>query len=137
MRSGDGDRPFLLTICILTLSFFLPALHAGEYLVSYRYTVKDAMLYNEQLLISPAMQKCKGKAQHPLVLESIDDKTLHDVIHKNNERFIDYLHHLGLQVRHTEQTTNMQNSSITVMTLPTTCFKVDFNDNSVTIAPLK
>ena len=139
MRSGDGDRSFLLTICTVTLTLFLypSALFADEYLISYRYIVKDAVLYNEKLLISPAMQKCEGETHDPLILDNPYDDTLETIIDKNNETFIEYLHRLGLQVRHTEQTTNMQNSFTTIMTLPTTCFKVDFNDNSVKIEPLK
>ena len=136
MRSGDGNRSFLLTVC--TLIFLLsPVLFAGEYFISYRYVVKDAMLFNEQLLVSPAMQPCKGIPNETLLLDNPNDATLKEIIQHNRERFITYLHHLGLQVQYRETTTNMQNSSTTVMTLPTTCFKVDFNDNSVTITPLK
>ena len=136
MRSGDGNRSFLLSVCTLIL-LLSSALLADEYLISYRYVVKDAILFNEQLLISPAMQQCNGKPYKKLILDNADDATLKEILQKNNEKFIAYLHSLGLQVQHREVTTNMQNSSTTVMTLPTTCFKVDFNDNSVTITPLK
>ena len=138
MRSGDGDRSFLFTICaIIFCLFFTSAIYADEYLISYRYVVKNALLYNERLLISPAMQKCKGTTYSNIILDNKKNDTLKHLIQKHREEFLAYLHHLGLQVWHREQTTNMQNSSTTVMTLPTTCFKVDFNDNSVTIAPLK
>jgi len=99
--------------------------------------VKDTALYNESLLISKAMQKCSGQATHFLELESNGSTDLHKIIINNHERFISYLHKLGLSVEHQEKTTNFQNSSTTILTLKTTCFKVDFNDNFAIISPLK
>lgn len=137
MRSRDGDDSILRTICAVIIIFCSLALNANEYLISYRYVVKDAILYNEHLDISPAMQKCKGQVQDSLILDPKNSDNLQTIIDDNNEEFIEFLHKLGLQVKHHEKTTNYQNSSTTVLTLKTTCFKVDFNDNSVKISPLK
>lgn len=136
MRSRDGDHSILRTICALII-FGSLELYAGEYLISYRYVVKDALLYNEHLDVSPAMQKCLGKAQKSIFLDPHNSEDLRSVIEENKQEFVQYLHKLGLQVQHREKTTNFQNSSTTVLTLKTTCFKVDFNDNSVKITPLK
>ncbi|WP_304546027.1 hypothetical protein [Sulfurimonas microaerophilic] len=136
MRSRDGDRSILFSICALII-FSSLAINASEYLISYRYVVKDALLYNEHLDVSPAMQACTGLPQKSIFLDPHNSEELKTVIEKNKQEFISYLHQLGLQVQHNEKTANFQNSSTTVLTLKTTCFKVDFNDTFVRITPLK
>jgi hypothetical protein len=99
--------------------------------------VKDAILYNETLHISHAMKKCEGKPQLELILENTTDGNLKKLISQNSEEFLNYIHKLDLHLKHKEQTLNLQNTSTTILTLKTTCFKVDFNDNFARIAPLK
>ena len=136
MRSRDGNRTFSLSICSIIL-FNSLVLNASEYLVSYRYVVKDATLYNESLSISNAMKECKGTPQKALILENDSNNDLKSVISKNSDKFINYIHKLGMNVEHKELTLNAMNKSTTILTLKTTCFKVDFNDNFAKIAPLK
>ena len=135
MRGRDGNNALLLRLCsaIIFISF---TLDASEYHVSYRYMVKDMVLFNETLLVSQAMTKCKGKPQEALVLEN-DSKDFKKIVDKNSNEFIDFIHSIGLHTEHKDTTINSLNSAITILTLKTTCFKVDFNDNFVTIAPLK
>ena len=83
------------------------------------------------------MKECIGKPYSSIILETRDDKNLKKIISFENERFITFLHKLGLSVSHKEETLNYQNKSTTILTLKTTCFKVDFNDNFVKISPLK
>lgn len=136
MRSRDGNRSITHAICSLILLSSL-ALDAKEFLISYRYMVKDATLYNETLYISPSMKKCSGKSYNPLIVPSFGNDDIKLTIEKNSETFLDYIHKLGLHVKHNELTINAQNKSTTILTLKTTCFKVDFNENSARIAPLK
>lgn len=136
MRSRDGNRTFSLRLCSVIL-FNSLALNASEFLISYSYTVKDATLHNESLLISKAMKKCSGTEQKSIILENNGNKDLKKIISNNNEEFINYIHKLGLHIEHNEKTKNYQHSSSTTLTLKTTCFKVDFNDNFARIAPLK
>jgi hypothetical protein len=136
MRSGDGNRTCTLSIFKLILLFYSLVLSAGEYFISYRYVVKDAILYNENLDVSRAMHKCLGNPSNPLVLENNGTNNLKTIITQNKEEFSSYLHQLGLEVKHSSLNLNLQNSSTTTLTLKTTCFKVDFNDNFVRIAPL-
>ncbi len=139
MRSRDRDRSFLLSIYSIVLLHSL-ALSASEYLISYRYTVKDAILYNETLSISHAMKKCDEKntfTKEELVLENGGITNLQTIISKNTNEFIDYIHKLGMHIQHKDLTVNLQNASTTVLTLKTSCFKVDFNDTFVRIVPLK
>ena len=139
MRSRDGNSYLTRTIysLIFLLSLAFISLDAKEYLISYRYVVKDAMLHSELLYISDAMQKCKGKEEKALILIIDNNDTIRETISKNSEEFIDYMHKLGLHVEHREVTKNYINHSTTTLTLKTTCFKVDFNENLVRIAPLK
>ena len=136
MRSRDGNSTLSLRLCSIII-FSSLALNASEYLISYKYITRDALLYNETLLISNAMTKCDGKPQKGLSLINNSSNDIKELLLKNSEKFINYLHKLGMQVQHKERTSALQNSSSTVLTLKTTCFKVDFNDNFATIAPLK
>jgi hypothetical protein len=83
------------------------------------------------------MHKCKGTASSPLLLELHNSKNLKKIIALHNEKFIHYIQKIGLDIKHYERTTNLQNTSTTILTLRTTCFKVDFNDNFAKISALK
>lgn len=138
MRSRDGNRHFTRRLCsIIFLLLFPLALGASEYLISYKYIVKDAILYNEALLLSQSMKKCNGTPQTGLLLNSDGESDLKKIITQNSAEFLEYIHKLGLHVAYNDVTSNLQNSSTTTLTLRTTCFKVDFNDTFVTISPLK
>ncbi len=137
MRSRDGNSYLTRAICSIIFLSSLVTLNAKEFLISYRYVVKNATLYNETLLISNAMKKCSGKPQKTLILTTSGDKDLKLIISQNSEVFLNYIHKLGLDVEHNEATINSQNSSTTILTLKTTCFKVDFNDNFAKISSLK
>jgi len=136
MRSRDGNSTLLLSICTL-IFLFSQTLNAKEYLISYRYTVKDATLYNESLQISHAMKRCKGKPQKPLYIYDIKSKNLNLIIQNHFQEFIEFINKIGLYVKHKDLTVNSQNTSTTTLTLKTTCFQVDFNDKLVRIVPLK
>jgi hypothetical protein len=136
MRSRDGNHSFSRRLCAIIL-FSSLALNASEFLVSYRYMVKDAILYNESLFVSKSMRKCHGTPHDGLILESDGGNNLKKIISNNSDEFISYVHKLGLDLNHKETNVNYQNSSTTILTLKTTCFKVDFNDNFARISPLK
>jgi len=137
MRSRDGDKNISRSVSAVIFLLCSLALNASEHLISYRYLVKNAILYNESLDISKSMLACKGEARESIVFESPDDDNLKRIISTNNEEFIAFIHKIGLSVEHKEKTTNFTNSSTTILTLKTTCFKVDFNDTFVRISALK
>ena len=136
MRSRDGNLNFSLAVCSV-IFFSFTSLYADEYLISYRYVVKDATLFSEEMAISKTMRKCIGKEKEAIYLDTYGLTTLKAVLSENSENFIEYIHKLGLHIDHREVTINAQNHSTTILTLKTTCFKVDFNDNFAKIAPLK
>ncbi|MEA1892357.1 MAG: hypothetical protein U9N33_06550 [Campylobacterota bacterium] len=136
MRSRDGNRTFLLKLFSLILLTSL-ALSASEYLVSYRYIVKNALLYNDTLDISDSMKPCFGIPQEELILQNNSNNDFRKIISTNSQEFIDYMHKLGLHVESLDITKDYQTKSTTILTLKTTCFKVDFNDTFARITPLK
>jgi hypothetical protein len=140
MRSGNGSRPFSLSVCTLTLFACLSLEGSQEYLISYRYHVKNAKLYNESLQISQAMKPCLGKKYaKSLILEKKEStkQDFHHLIKQNRESLINYLEQLSISVKNKDSLSNNALTSATTITFKTECFKVDFNDNFVIITPLK
>jgi len=139
MRSRDGDNYFTFTICTIIFLFSsVSFLRADEYLISYRCVVKDAILYNETLNISKAMKSCNlNPTKDTLILEKHGKNNLKSTILKNKNEFLSFIQKLPLNVEHYGQNTNLKNSSTTIITLKTTCFKVDFNENFAKITPLQ
>jgi len=136
MRSRDGSSSFLLTIC--TIVFFIYSnLYAKEYYISYRYVVKDAVLYNETFLLSKAMKKCIGKPKDEVLIFNKKHKSLKELLSDSSGEFIEYVHKLGLEVQNRTLQNSMQNSSLTVLTLKTTCFDIDYNKDFVVIRSIK
>jgi len=84
------------------------------------------------------MTKCRGReVQTSLLLPYKKDENLKTILLENYDEFFSYLEKLGLHVEHKSLTKRLQNTSTTKLTFPTTCFKVDFNDNFVTITAIK
>ncbi len=138
MRSRDGDYSFTQSISsIISLLLCSSVIFADEYIISYRYSVKNATLYSETLYVSKAMKKCMGRPYDTLLLESQKSEILKEILLANQDKFIEFLYKIGLSVRYYEETLNGKNDSSTILTLPSKCFKVDFNDSFVRIAPLK
>ncbi len=137
MRSRDGNHSFTRRLCSLIFLFSSLALNAGEYLVSYKYIVKNATLYNESLDISKSMTKCEGVPSQNIIFPSTHENNFQELITRHKEEFIEYIHKLGIDVQSRDITTNNQINTTTTLTLKTTCFKVDFNDTFVKISHLK
>ena len=140
MRSGDGDSTKSLRIFfILTLfvQLFFSTANADEYYVSYRYVVKDAMMFNESLHVSKAMKQCGGKSAISIELESHESRDLKRVIKENFEDFFLFISKLGFHIQDSHENYNAQAHNMTTTTLKSQCFKVHFNDNFATITALK
>lgn len=136
MRSRDGDYSFTLRLCTVVLCFSL-ALSASDYLISYRCSVQNAALYNEHLDIAKSMKECQGTPDQTLILPSSHNHNLQSIIFKHANRFREYLQKLPFEIRSSQTTTNAHINAVTILTLKTQCFKVDFNDTFVTISHLK
>jgi carbonic anhydrase len=100
--------------------------------------VKNMTIYNENLFISHAMHKCEGKTQTPINLDIKNKETnLKKIIYNDFDRFINFIHKLDLEIKHNDKTIDYEHTSTTTLTLKTTCFKVDINDNFAKLTPLK
>jgi hypothetical protein len=97
------------------------------------------MLYQEKLNVAPAMKQCKKSkiTAKSLLLPRINKEKLSKIIENNFEDFENALLGWGVSIKANDQTFNAKNHSQTVITMQTTCFKVDFNENFVTLTPLK
>jgi len=82
------------------------------------------------------MQKCYGHPTNFITLQNYDNN-LKITISKNSEKFIDFVHNLGMEVNHKDKTVNNIYTGTTILTLRTTCFKVDFDKNLARITALK
>ena len=137
MRNRNGNRTYTCTICAI-IFFSTLSLYADEYLISYRYVVKNAILFNDSLEVSRAMRKCSGEpSNNSITLFGEKANSLKNIISTNSDEFLSFIHKLNLDVQHSEININYQNSSTTIITLRTQCFKVDFNENFAIITPLK
>jgi len=136
MRSRDGSYTLLLSIC--TIILLSTILNAKEYYISYRYVIKNAVLYNESFGLSKAMQPCIGQkdSKNSITLLNSSKKNLKEFLSDTSGEFIDYIHKLGLDVKNQTIQTNMQNSSITILTLKTMCFNIEINENYIKITPI-
>jgi len=141
MRSRDGDhsQAFSISTIVSLLLLLSSALFADEYLISYRSTIKDAIIYNEVLNVAHAMQKCSQTKllDEPLTLPNNTSKDLKSILLQNYDAFQAYLQKIGMQIEHNEKTYNGHNHAWTRLTFQTHCFKVDFNENFVIMTPLK
>ena len=139
MRSRDGDRTLLCRFCALILFGMFTLAEGSEYLVSYRYVTQDAKLLNESLQVSHAMKKCSNELFDlpALYLNAQPHEDLRTILLRRFDLFFDYIQKLGLHVVHRDHLLNRQTTSITSLTLKTTCFKVEFNDSFVIIQALK
>ncbi|SFV75644.1 hypothetical protein MNB_SM-3-1059 [hydrothermal vent metagenome] len=95
------------------------------------------MLYNEQLFISQAMQKCEGIPYEKIILNNPKHKTLQQLLKEPDSPFFDYIKKIGFYIQSYNTANNFQIQSTTIVTLKTTCFKVDFNEDFVTIEHIK
>jgi len=85
------------------------------------------------------MTKCRGELLDSsliLLYTKTSKEPLKDIILKNYDAFFKYISTLKISVSHKSKTYNFQNTSTTKLILPTTCFKVDFNDSFVKITAI-
>ncbi len=124
---------------ILFVNFILLSslAYADFYYISYKYVVKDFQLYNEQILVSRAMQSCAGTISQSIVFEKKNNDTFENFIKYKQDKMIDFFDKLGLHVKSYDSFNTTNSHTNTTITFFTQCFKVDFNDNFVKISALK
>ncbi len=134
MRGSNASRSLSLSIC--TLSIFSTLILADDYRIGYRAVVKDALLVDEKLNISHSMTPCIGKAESYTVFNTTS-RDLSKIIKDNRDKFYNFLVHQNLHVKYNSKTVNSISTTLTTLTFPTECFKVDFKGNLAKITLVK
>lgn len=135
MRSRNGNRPFLFTYLtvITTLAF-----GADHYYIGYRLTAKNTQPINETLSVSKAMQPCHpAKPSESITLKRFNNEKLQTLLNREQTAFLEFASFNELRVKSNDNFSVTNPQTLNSLTLPTSCYAVEFNDESVTITALK
>ncbi|MFZ2889309.1 hypothetical protein [Sulfuricurvum sp.] len=136
MRSRNGNRSFILTYLtvITTLTFGAD----NYYYIGYRLTAKNTQAINETLTVSKAMQPCLSF--HPssaITLSRINQESLQTLLQREQSLFLEFTASNELRIKSNDTFTVTHPQTLSSLTLPTRCYAVEFNDESVTITATK
>lgn len=134
MRSGTRNCSFLLTVCAVIST---SALAGDEYLIGYRLSTYNSALISDRLSVSKSMTPCLGEKGNALFLLRQSNETLQAVLSRHEDEFIEFSTQQSVKLQSNQNITNYGHQSTESLTLPTRCYVVDFNDDSVTISSLK
>ena len=134
MRSRNGNRPILYAICAVTSAF---SLLADDYLIGYRLTTRNAQSIQESLDISKAMMPCPQKHRSPLTLKRDNNESIETLLIRDRTAFIEYASSQVMQLKSDQTIVGTNIKSLQILTLPTRCYAVEFNDDFVTISLLE
>lgn len=131
MRSRNGNFPFLLTSLALTATL---TLKADNYYIGYRLTAKNIQAINETLSISKAMTPCGPlDSSSVLVLAHTPNEKLENILKREETTFLEFAAYQELHVKGDDLVSSSRVQSLNSLTLPTKCYAVEFNNESVTI----
>lgn len=134
MRSGTRNRSFLLTVfTLITASASL----GDEYLIGYRLTTYNSALIADRITVSKSMTPCLGEKAESLFLFRQSNQTLQLVLNRHEDEFLEFSSQQSIALKSRQNISNHAHNSSDSMTLPTRCYVIDFNDDSVTISLLK
>ena len=136
MRSRNGNCPFIFTTLtvIATIAFGAD----NYYYIGYRLTSKNTQPINETLSISKAMQPC-----HPLnpsesiTLQRLSNESLQTLLKRNPTPFLEFAASNEFHIKSNDSFKLQNTQTLNALTLPTRCYAVEFNDESVTITSTK
>lgn len=83
------------------------------------------------------MQPCMGHSGDSLELDLLPGEPLGAALGRGKERFIDFASSNELRIASTEHIVSGHIRSRQILTVPTRCYAVEFNDASVTITAIK
>jgi DNA-dependent RNA polymerase auxiliary subunit epsilon len=108
-----------------------------EYLIGYRLAIQNATLITDRITVSKSMTSCLGEKTETLYLPRDSNQTLHTLLKIHEDDFIEFASQQSINLQSRQNISNYTHNSTDSMTLPTRCYVVDFNDDSVTISLLK
>ena len=136
MRSRNGNRPFIFTYLTVITTLSLGA--DNYYYIGYRLTSKNTQPINETLTVSKAMQPCT--LFHPssaITLERKTNENLQTLLQREQNLFLEFAATNELRIKSNDTFTLTNTQTLNSLTLPTRCYAVEFNDESVTITATK
>jgi hypothetical protein len=135
VRSRNGNCPFIFTSLALISTL---CAGADNYYIGYRFTSKNTQAINETLSISKAMKPCIRFANSPvLLLKRLPNEKLETLLEREESMFVEFAASQELRVKSNDTLNKSQLQTLNSLTLPTRCYAVEFNDDSVTITPTK
>lgn len=134
MRSRNGNRPVLFAGIALISTLCIGADH---YYIGYRLTTQNAQPVHETFSVSKAMQSCPASELSALSLRRFPDESLKAVLEREKNTFIEYALSDVTRIKSTTRLLDSDTQTQETLTLPTQCYAVEFNDDSVTISVLK
>jgi hypothetical protein len=108
-----------------------------EYLIGYRLTTHNSTLVSDRINVSKSMRPCIGQKQENLFLPRQSNQTLESVLHSHEDEFLDFASQQPINLESRQNISNHAHNATDSITLPTRCYVIDFNDDSVTISLLK
>ena len=136
MRSRNGNRSFIFTYLtvITTLAFGAD----NYYYIGYRLTSKNTQAINETLTISKAMQPCVSfQPSSAITLKRTSNESLQTLLQREQSLFLEFAASNELHIKSNDTFTLTNPQTLSSLTLPTRCYAVEFNDESVTITATK
>jgi len=136
VRSRNGNRPFIFTYLTVITTLLLGA--DNYYYIGYRLTSKNTQPINETLLVSKAMQPCSHF--HPsstITLERNTNENLQTLLQREQTSFLEFAATNELRIKSNDTFSMTHSQTLNSLTLPTRCYAVEFNDESVTITATK
>jgi len=123
-----------LSISLILLASWLNA--SQTYILSYRGQIKNAVVISEPIQASASMSEIKAKSGQKLTIFSKKDTDIETILQDNKDEILEFLMKYGAHTRSFETVSNLQSSSLLILTLPPTYIAVDFNDNYAIITRL-
>jgi hypothetical protein len=108
-----------------------------EYLIGYRLATYNSTLISDRLSVSKSMTPCQGEKGSALFLSHKPNASLQAILETNENEFIEFATQESVKLQSRQNISIHGHASTDSMTLPTRCYVVDFNDDSVTISLLK
>ena len=135
MRSRNGNFSFVFTsiavICTLSLK-------ADNYYIGYRFTAKNTQAINETFSVSKAMQPCITHHNSPvLILKRTSNERLETILKREENSFLEFAASDEVRVKSNDTFGSSHSQTLNSLILPTKCYAVEFNDESVTITATK
>lgn len=134
MRSRNGNRSFVFSA--LALIAILPPLNADDYYIGYRLSAHNAYIINESLWVSKAMQPCPLPKNISLtLLKNHVNESLESILKREQITFLEFAATEELRIKSNEAYSTHRIQNLNTLIIPTRCYAVEFNDDSVTITP--